>query len=607
MKRFITFLAVALLGVLPARASLWNYYQEQGQKLPTVNQRQAVAQNCGIENYTGTAFENGILEKCLRNDKLGAVVPSSPALIDTYLSSGISAVDTSMTLANGNTRDGSALSGYMCFTLDVNTPVVEYVCGTATGASITGMLRGVNPTNPNVTSSVLAFAHRRLASVQVTDYPAIQVLTRKMNGVDTLDTYLRMTNPADIPTSSDQLVTKYYSDFVGAGGLTTLNVSSTQGLVYFNSTPGSVGINASSTTGMAFDAQGKLYQKIDTSAGLTNSVNGISISSTMLASAIATSTPTANKIPIANASGKLAGWGLYGGDGSDGVLNISSGTTTLNFDTSTKFLIKNYSSISITGTGVLNFSNSTTTGSVVILRSSGDCTFTSNRTPMLSVSGNGANGGAGVSATYSGTTVNTTGNPGSDGLVGFTKSNFGLGAATNIAANGGAIGTFVFYSNNHLILNRYPLVFVGAGGGSGVALSGFTGTANSGKGGNGGGVLIIECAGSWNFTTTNGISVAGQNASQGSGGDSNQEWGGSGGGGGGVFIGSASFVTSNSGTINVSGGSSSASLRGNGSATTRGGGGGGGSGISAGVNATADGGGNGAPGYSSFTTNTFWY
>src|SRR3990167_4955663 len=56
--------------------------------------------------------------------------------------------------------------------------------------------------------------------------------------------------------------------------------------------------------------------------------------------------------------------GTFGGDGSDGTLAITSGTTTISCG-SAKVLTKNYSSISITGTGVLAFSNPHASGSMV--------------------------------------------------------------------------------------------------------------------------------------------------------------------------------------------------------------------------------------------------
>lgn len=81
--------------------------------------------------------------------------------------------------------------------------------------------------------------------------------------------------PSSIPTANYQFANKYYVDYVGAGGFTSLNASTTRGLSVDGSVPERVGINASTTTGVAFDTTGKLYQKVTT--GLLTGSNGIGI------------------------------------------------------------------------------------------------------------------------------------------------------------------------------------------------------------------------------------------------------------------------------------------------------------------------------------------
>lgn len=96
-------------------------------------------------------------------------------------------------------------------------------------------------------------------------------------------------------------------------------------------------------------------------------------------------TPQINYNDLQN---KLVG-ARFGGDGSDGVLNISSGTTTVDLN-SAAIVYKNYTSISITGTGQLAFSNPNTNGTYVVLRSKGNFTVTSSTSPAIDVSGMGA-------------------------------------------------------------------------------------------------------------------------------------------------------------------------------------------------------------------------
>lgn len=162
-------------------------------------------------------------------------LPNQSALVDTYLATGISASATEMTLANGTTRDGAALSGYYCFTVDVNTPTVEYVCGAAVAGAISNLSRGLKPGDPTATSSSLAYSHRRLASVQVTDFPFNQLVQRMLNGINALGGLLYYTSsstPEILASSTAVLVTKGYVDdraFSAAGAINATTVA--KGLV----------------------------------------------------------------------------------------------------------------------------------------------------------------------------------------------------------------------------------------------------------------------------------------------------------------------------------------------------------------------------------------
>ena len=224
-----------------------------------------------------------------------------------------------------------------------------------------------------------------------------------------------------------------------------------------------------------------------------------------------------------------------GGSGADGALSISSGTTTIDCGNA-RVVVKNYSSISITGTGKLAFSNPHASGTIVILRSQGDVTLTSSTAPMIDMSGMGA--AAGTNATvwdFIGLLVDKgDDSDGSSGGVGGAKGTFD------------STGTTI----TSWLLRRFGLLQVGAGGGDGEA----EGSGTAGIGDRGGGGLIIECGGAWNFTTAGGISVAGADGNDGSGGSPDFVYGGGGGGGGGFCIVFYNELTANSGTITVSGG-----------------------------------------------------
>jgi len=270
---------------------------------------------------------------------------------------------------------------------------------------------------------------------------------------------------------------------------------------------------------------------------------------------VANTLTAGENITVTNSAGSISisGSGTFGGTESDGALNVSSGVTTLDL-TSSSTKVFNYSSISITGTGQLAFSNPHASGTIIMLRSKGAVNITSSAVAILATSTGAIAAGKGMGS--------------------ITDTNFGIVAS---GATGGAGGAASIISTFNPIY--FVKFFVGAGGGSG---GGGEISGAGGAGGRGGGALIIECNGAYNFTST--ISVAGgvgangstgetsntgyngggggggggqlagvTGSNGGSDGDGNDGGGGGGGGGGyiGVFYNS---LTADSGTYNVSGG-----------------------------------------------------
>jgi len=256
----------------------------------------------------------------------------------------------------------------------------------------------------------------------------------------------------------------------------------------------------------------------------------------------------------------------FGGTGSDGALVITSGTTTIDLGAA-QVVTKNYTSISITGTGVLAFTNPHANGTIIKLLSQGDVTLTSSATPMIDASGMGATGGAAGAVGKQGTSI-------IDVAV-----HYGGGGAANAAGGVGGLKiteAFGLYVNSTLPLEiSSKLISAGSSAGGG----GTSGTgAVGGAGGNGGGGLYIECRGAWNFTTTSGISVAGKNGENGGAGGGAASGGGGGGGSGGMFLALYNTLTSNSGTITVTAGTGGSGGTGAGGTNYTGGSGGGGAG-----------------------------
>lgn len=285
-----------------------------------------------------------------------------------------------------------------------------------------------------------------------------------------------------------------------------------------------------------------------------------------------------------------------GGNGEDGVLNVTSGTTTLDLSVQTVY---NYESVTIAVGATLTFSNGTAGDKVPHIKVKGN--FTNNGT--ITTKGLGPAGGPGGAAC---TPVNCTATPGTIGTAQqwqfvdtslADEGQFGTGGTSQDASpSGGAggIGGAAALANSTYF---YPYAINGCGGGGGGGgASANVGTPGAGGAGGAGSLgLALEVLG--NFSNTGTIELDGVNGTQGgnAAGNGSNSWA-SGGGGGGGGGGAGSLIVyfggtySNSGTITANGGT-----KGNGGPKTNTGGGGGsprygagGGGGSGGANAFND-------------------
>jgi len=294
--------------------------------------------------------------------------------------------------------------------------------------------------------------------------------------------------------------------------------------------------------------------------------------------------------------------GVFGGDGSDGAFSQSSGTTTLSM-ASASVLVKNYTSFSLTGTADLTVSNKVSTGAFLIIKTTGNFTATSSTSPAINLASMGGNNGTGGAA-------DTDGTAGTTGLGNISVNTAGAkgtkGVNPSTQGTGGTAGAGASYTSLGQVVGWVVPVWCGAGGAGG---GGGADNGSGGDGGKGGGVLIIECAGAYNVSST--FSCGGANGSAATGGTT-RSGGGGGGGGGGTIIAGYKTLTSDTGTYTVSAGTggSGQSI----ASSVNGGGGGGGAGSSptaatAGQNGQADkggAGGDGAAGFSMrFVNNSF--
>lgn len=265
----------------------------------------------------------------------------------------------------------------------------------------------------------------------------------------------------------------------------------------------------------------------------------------------------------------------FGGTGADGALSVTSGVTTIDLGGAAVF-VKNYTSVSITGTGSVAFSNPHANGTIIIIKSQGACTLTTSGV-AFDTRGMGAAGGAGGAATSQGTSGNTpNGAFGTDAAVSAaTAGGYNNSPST---APGGAALTANYYFTSTVQQYRKSLILVCGSGGSGGG--GATNTTG-GAGGNGGGALYIECRGAWNFTTGS-INTSGNNGVKGGNdGTGTAAAGGGGAGSAGMMVALVGSITANSGTVTCSGGVGGAGGDATGSTGVSGGGGGGAGSINA--------------------------
>lgn len=217
---------------------------------------------------------------------VGVAIPAVIANFQTTLAQGIGSTDTSMTLVNGTDALGANLTGYMCFTVDANTSNSEFICGTASSTSVTVLVRGISPTNPNATSSTLALTHRRGASVVVTNYPQLGFITRIINGQDTFPNVIQydtsVTNSA-IAANNYNLVD--YGTLASTSFSGTVDASTTQkGIVELSTRPEFSSGAASGNTTASLLPPNSYFNATSTATttGVVTGVNG-KISATFIA------------------------------------------------------------------------------------------------------------------------------------------------------------------------------------------------------------------------------------------------------------------------------------------------------------------------------------
>lgn len=211
-------------------------------------------------------------------------IPKISALYESSLASALSASGSSFTVVSGNDRDGNALSGLYGFILDESTADEEFIIGTISSGTVTITYRGIDADAPNTEITGNKKAHRRGASVKITDYPITGVLRNILNGDEGLPNKLKY---ASTPTFDNvlQLVSKGYVD---------------------NLTVAQSGVpDGSTTTKGIFEEATEAEIDADTGAGATSA--RLVINPTTLATS-----KYGERLPSADEKAALAGGGSFG-------------------------------------------------------------------------------------------------------------------------------------------------------------------------------------------------------------------------------------------------------------------------------------------------------
>lgn len=544
--------------------------------------------------------------------KLATVIADFTTQLTTVLQIG----GTSATLKSILDDDGVSLpSGVYFFTLDGSNSQKEHIVCSLSGSTISNIQ---SVSRQGVKTTGAARLHRVGAAVTITDYAHLYFINRLVGGLELLDG----ANPLEYDitptiTGARQLATvQYVLDTVNGGSISLNEIvtAAVAGETYSAGQP--VYLKESDSRwykALANDAIFASEQNIQLGIALGDGSAGVSITGGVATFGVVSTLSglTANKNYYISDTGTLSitpgtysipvGLSIsnttllfnpkninvptpaqksslnrsFGGTGVDGALNISSGTTTIDLGGAAVFT-KNYSSISITGTGKLAFTNPHANGTIINLKSQGNVTITSSTVPAIDVSGMGGDSGTN----------------GQTNIFLETKTATVRTASANASTPGAALGKFILSK----LIKFLPLAcgaggapgetnggenreFAGSGGASAINSGTSCGTTSWGSinanprasAGRGGGVLYIECGGAYTCSST--LSAAGLN-----GGVSGDGKEGGGGGGGGAIVVLYNILTSNTGTYTVSGGTGGAG--------------------------TNDAGGNGGAGYSLVALNT---
>jgi len=196
----------------------------------------------------------------------------------------VTASDATFPVASINDKAGHAIvfantspssTARIYFTLEPGGTREEVsYCTGVSGSTFTGCVRGLDFQGGGLTaSSTLAKVHPAGSKLIISNVGQVYGEfvsidgTQRIDGAKYFAVIPRQTTTTTLPTANDQYATKYYVDSVGAGGLTSANVSSTMGLIANGTAPETFGVRLSSlTSGLWFDTGNSYALSIKTSS-----------------------------------------------------------------------------------------------------------------------------------------------------------------------------------------------------------------------------------------------------------------------------------------------------------------------------------------------------
>jgi len=302
MRKTISTILMFLLAATPVlgATTLWNYFvDEQGIKMPTVEERTPMAERCGISHYRGTYEQNIEFLECLQRERSETISEpiGGPMFGSTYpvasgwhylAGSGIGTSDTSITLRSLKTRDGREITMSNFGTIGYATiepgSLDKFEIISFTGisqdpnsdeATLTGVSRGIDVLYPYNASSSLAKSHSGGSYLIFSDPPSLYAFYANRNNDESIwgDWTYSATNTPQYnvePTLTNDLEFAYkgYVDSVATSGAPDA-LENTKGLVELATREELNSSSATGTSGAYLVAQ---VQHFSTSSSATTVV-----------------------------------------------------------------------------------------------------------------------------------------------------------------------------------------------------------------------------------------------------------------------------------------------------------------------------------------------